>query len=512
MSVRNTVLTALSLAAPIAITGCSGGGGGDSVPGGVAGFAPQITSSATVSIAENGAGVIYTVTATDADGDAITFALSGGPDAALFALNADTGALTLSAALDAERPTDADGDNAYGVDITASDGVLSATLNLTVTVTDAPQTGFAVERVGSGFSGTLYVTDARDGTGRVLVVERGGEVWFLDPETGLRDPVAFLDVSNDVSTDGERGLLGLALAPDFETSGVFFVCVTNLAGDTEIRRYQTGADGRVDPTSEDIILTVSQPASNHNGGWLDFSPADGFLYIGIGDGGGGGDPFGNGQDLDTLLGVVLRIDPDGDDFPGDDTRDYAVPADNPFVGTAGADEIYAYGLRNPFRASFNPVTSDVIMGDVGQDAFEEISVIPNGVAGVNFGWPRFEGSAVFDAGVAAPGAVDPRVEYAHSAGLGSSITGGYVYRGPVTALDGLYVFGDFVSGRVLSVPSTAVSASGSVTTAAGITDQSNAFDPDVGNINNLVSFGEGPFNDLYIVDFDGEIFRVVETE
>jgi glucose/arabinose dehydrogenase len=341
------------------------------------------------------------------------------------------------------------------------------------------------------------------------VVEKAGTIRILDPDTGIVLATPFLDVSSEVSTDGERGLLGLATARDFTSSGVFYVNLTNLAGDTEIRRYRTlaGFPDRADPGSADVILTFDQPFANHNGGWIDFGP-DGYLYIASGDGGGSGDPQGNGQKLDTLLGKILRIDVSGDSFPSDATRDYRIPSDNPFAGGGGRGEIWAVGLRNPFRASFDAVTRKFLIGDVGQNAVEEIDMMEPDDGGANFGWSVVEGTRPFK-GNPQPSFVPPVTEYAHGTGprQGNSITGGYVYRGPVESLRGHYIFGDFVAGAIWSVPLSRLSV-GSTLPSSQLTIRTRQFAPDAGTIDNISSFGIDEASNLYIVDFDGEIFRV----
>jgi glucose/arabinose dehydrogenase len=320
---------------------------------------------------------------------------------------------------------------------------------------------------------------------------------------------AFLDIGNQTTTDGERGLLGFAVAPDFNATGIFYVYLTNLAGDSEIRRYQTFAGNRdqADPASGDIILTFTQPFSNHNGGWLDFGP-DGFLYLGSGDGGSGGDPQNNGQNTNTLLGKILRLDVRSDAFPADPLRDYAIPANNPFAGAGGRPEIWAYGLRNPFRASFDPLTGNLWIGDVGQNAVEEVDLMRPGDGGANFGWRVFEGTQLFS-GPAIAGTTPPVAEYGHGSSLtqGNSITGGHVYRGPVEALRGQYIFGDFVNGNMWSFPISRVSL-GATLPSSQFTVRRTSFAPTSGTINNISSFGVDQQGNLYIVDIDGEIFRI----
>ncbi len=251
----------------------------------------------------------------------------------------------------------------------------------------------------------------------------------------------------------------------------------------------------------------AQIQSNHNGGWIGFD-ADGLLYIATGDGGGSGDPAGSGQDTDTLLGAMLRIDIGGDDFPGDPNRQYSIPPDNPFAVTGGAPEIWAYGLRNPFRASFDRLTQLMYIGDVGQGEVEEIDLIRPGEAGLNFGWNILEGTQVFGGGDQS-NLTAPIAEYLHGTGPleGNSVTGGYVYRGPATSLQGHYLFGDFESNNIWSLEVDSLEP-GETLTADDFVQRTQSFTPDQGRINSLASFGEDDSGNLYLVDIDGEVFVV----
>jgi glucose/arabinose dehydrogenase len=342
----------------------------------------------------------------------------------------------------------------------------------------------------------------------VLVAEQAGRIRILNPATGAIDPVPLLDIASTISSGGERGLLGLALAPDFSGSRMLYVNVTNLAGNTEIRSYRVPANNSV-PADQvgDIILTYTQPFANHNGGWIEFGP-DGFLYIGSGDGGSAGDPQDNAQNRNNLLGKILRIDVRGDDFISDNTRDYVIPSSNPFASGGGAPEIYAFGLRNPFRNSFDPVTGNLYIGDVGQNLIEEIDLIRPGEAGLNFGWARLEGTRTFG-GQPPAGATPPIAEYSHgtSPTQGFSVTGGYVYRGPVEALQGQYIFADFVRPVIFSIPATDL-VQGQTVASSAFTLRASSFAPVAGTITNVSSFGVDQARNLYIVDFDGEIYVI----
>jgi glucose/arabinose dehydrogenase len=504
---RPVMAKALGGAALLAFAGC-GGGSSDPAPAPPANSPPAFTSAATANVAENSSGTFYTATATDADGDALTFSLAGGADQARFRIS-PAGALSFDTPPDFEDPADADGDNVYAVRIGVSDGMTSSVLDLAVTVTNGGADAFRVRRVGAGFSQPLWVAPVPDGSGRVFVVERPGRIRILQPATGAVAGTPFLDLSGETTTSGERGLLGFATAPDFATSGIFYVYLTNLAGDSELRRYRTlaGNRNRADPASGDIILTFDQPFSNHNGGWIGFGP-DGFLYIASGDGGGSGDPQNNGQNTGSLLGKMLRIDVAGDAFGADSLRDYVIPPDNPFVAGGGRAEIWAFGLRNPFRASFDPATGHLWIGDVGQNAIEEIDLMRPEDGGANFGWRVVEGTQPFT-GPAQAGFTPPVAEYGHGNGprQGNSVTGGQVYRGPIEALRGQYIFGDFVSGNLWSIPVSRVSLGGTLD-GGDFTLRRTDFTPAQGTIDNIVAFGLDEAGHLYIVDLDGEIFRI----
>jgi glucose/arabinose dehydrogenase len=272
------------------------------------------------------------------------------------------------------------------------------------------------------------------------------------------------------------GLLGLALHPNFAQNGFFYVNYTGASGDTFISRFTASGDS-ADPNSEEVLVRVPQPYPNHNGGTLNFGP-DGYLYIGLGDGGSGGDPHGNGQSLGTLLGKILRIDVDS-------AQPYAVPTDNPF-----GNEIWAYGLRNPWRMSFDTATGDLYIGDVGQGDWEEIDFIPAGSpGGQNFGWDHREGTHQFEGGGPAE-MIDPIAEYSHSES-GCSVTGGYVYRGVMTEWNGVYLYGDYCTGLVW----------GLIRSGEGWQNQL-LFETDF----NITSFGQDEHGEVYIITDGGGIY------
>lgn len=340
-----------------------------------------------------------------------------------------------------------------------------------------------------GLSSPLYVTHARDGSNRLFVVEQPGRILVLRP--GAPTPTVFLDITARVLSGGERGLLGLAFHPDYASNRRFFVNYTRQPdGTTVIAEYQASfSDPDVADPTETVLLIMLQPFANHNGGMIEFGP-DGFLYIGAGDGGSGNDPDNRAQNINELLGKILRIDIDMPSPPAP----YSSPPDNPFFGsTPGRDEIYAVGLRNPFRFSFDRETGELIVGDVGQGEREEIDLV---TLGGNFGWRVFEGTRCTGLGPAscsAAGFIDPIAEYDHSGGR-CSITGGYVYRGPRGTLPvGAYVYGDFCTGEILQLHPVASGA-----------PQTLLLDTTL----NIASFGEDEAGEIYVVGLGGTVHRI----
>jgi glucose/arabinose dehydrogenase len=348
--------------------------------------------------------------------------------------------------------------------------------------------------VAGGLDAPLDVTNAGDGSERLFVVEQAGRIRIVRDGRLVERP--FLDIADRVGSGGERGLLGLAFHPAFPTDPRLFVDYTDLDGDTVIAEYTLGDDPDIaDPASELVLLRIDQPYPNHNGGSLGFGP-DGYLYVGMGDGGSGGDPHDNGQRLDTLLGKILRVDID---VEGDRTAlPYEIPGDNPFVGRGDArPEIWHSGLRNPWRFRFDRATGDLWIGDVGQGAWEEIDVARAGGGGLDFGWNRMEGFACFPVGdgCATDGKRLPVGVYDH--GSGCSVTGGVVYRGAAQpGLAGLYVFGDYCSGTMWTLDPTG--------------DERREPRLALESGRSLSSFGEGEDGELYTTDIGaGELLRVV---
>lgn len=316
------------------------------------------------------------------------------------------------------------------------------------------QTKIKLTDFATGFSSPVDI--AHCGDSRLFVVEQGGKIWILD-SLGKKSAEPFLDITNIVQFNGEQGLLGLAFHPKYQQNGYFFVNYIKESGnfrDTRIARYSRSATDpqKADPTSEAVLFDVVQPYANHNGGGLKFGP-DSMLYIALGDGGSGGDPQGNGQKTSTLLGKISRVDVNGTAL-----GNYSVPADNPFVGnSAYRPEIWSLGWRNPWRFSFDRLTGDMWVGDVGQNKREEVDFEPKNTPGLNYGWRCYEGTQTYNtAGCqGAANYVKPVFEYVNPA-LGQSITGGFRYRGSqYPGLSGLYLVADYVSGRWWSVQSNA---------------------------------------------------------
>ena len=295
---------------------------------------------------------------------------------------------------------------------------------------------WSVTPVAKGFTDPVFITHANDDSGRIFVVEQGGTIRTFDGKT-------FLDIRDRVNQGGsEQGLLGMAFAPDFKTSGRFYLNYTANNDDSITSRFTIKPDGTGDPASEEILFRIEDPAANHNGGMVAFGN-DGYLYVGLGDGGGAGDRFGNGQNRNTLWGKLLRLDVSG-------ATGYTAPSDNPFDGDDGRAEIWAYGLRNPWRFSFDSETGDLWLADVGQGALEEINFVPvKDQGGLNYGWNTLEGSSCYKSdGCGTEGLLMPVAEYTHGEG-GCSVIGGYRYRGAqFPAMRGIYTYGDYCSGQI----------------------------------------------------------------
>ena len=371
---------------------------------------------------------------------------------------------------------------------------------------------FIADRVASGLSNPTFAAAPPGDRGRLFITEQNtGRIVILDLTTNAVATQPFFDVpQTDLSTGGERGLLGLAFHPDYAVNGKLYLNLTNENGDTEIWELTRSSDPNVaDPASARTLLTIDRTNANHNGGWLGFGPDD-YLYIGSGDSGGAYDPENAAQNLDDLRGKILRIDVNGDDFPGDPLRNYAIPDTNPFVDAPGADEVFHYGLRNPWRASFDS-SGSLYIGDVGQDAREEIDFLPpNAPGGVNFGWRMLEGTLptglpqLGNPPVGDPSLRPPIHEYNRGFGPneGLSVTGGYVYGQPGPA-QGHYVFADFVTDNLWTL--RVVDGEAADFARAEVLERG-------GDLDSIASFAVDDVGQLYAIGLDGEIFRLTSVD
>jgi len=352
-----------------------------------------------------------------------------------------------------------------------------------------PPPPLALSPVLSGLTNPVDLQFPNDASGRMFVVQQPGLIRIAT--NGSLAPTPFLDITGSVTFGGEMGLLGLAFHPQFPQNHLFYVHYDRTVGsqiESVIAEYRVSAGdpNQVDPNSERILLTVNQPFTNHKGGQIAFGP-DGLLYIGLGDGGNEGDPLGNGQNNQVLLGKMLRIDVDHQD-PG---KQYAIPPTNPFVGGSGLPEIWAYGLRNPWRFSFDRGSRQLFAGDVGQDSFEEIDIL---TSGGNFGWNTMEGMHCYNpsTGCNMSGLILPIAEYSHSEG--DAVMGGHVYHGnAIPGLAGAYIFGDFGSGTIWELTQSGGSWTRTKLLSSG---------------KNISSFGEDVAGELYVVDYAGNVLKI----
>ncbi|MFS4467691.1 PQQ-dependent sugar dehydrogenase [Maribacter sp. 2210JD10-5] len=344
------------------------------------------------------------------------------------------------------------------------------------------------------FSRPLDFQSPDDNSNRIFIAEQGGTIKVFPNDSTVTEANSYLDISNRIISSDELGLLGLAFHPDYENNGFFYIMYTPSDDVSVLSRFKvsdTDANS-ADASSETILLRIPQPFANHNGGQLAFGP-DGFLYIASGDGGSGGDPQGNAQNLENLLGKILRIDVDNPE----NGLQYGIPSDNPFVATENArSEIYAYGLRNPWRFSFDVQTNRIWAGDVGQGELEEIDIIEKGG---NYGWNILEGTSCFNAETCDPAnTILPVFEYNHDTN-DKSVTGGYVYRGSeIATLNGRYIYGDFISGRIWALS----------TNLGNPLDNQLIIETGL----NIASFGTDNDNEIYFCSFDGVIYKLVENQ
>ena len=348
----------------------------------------------------------------------------------------------------------------------------------------------AVTQVAEGLSNPVYLS-APAGDSRLFIVEQPGRIRIV--KAGALLPTPFLDITDRVRDGGERGLLSLAFDPAYATNGRFYVYYTDAQGDIVVDRHTVSANADVASIAADRVITVQhRMAGNHNGGLVMFGP-DGMLYMGTGDGGGGGDPEDNGQNINSLLGKLLRLDVS--------SLPYTIPTGNPFASAEGADEIFAYGLRNPWRFAFDGTGAGALLyiADVGQNNWEEVHVVPASTTGANYGWRIMEGAHCFSpsTGCETSNKVVPVVEYNHSQGC--SITGGFVYRGAaIPELQGHYLYSDYCGGWLRSFKYS----NGTVTTQQ---------EHSVGNLGNVLSFGVDAAGELYILSGNGRVYKLVKS-
>jgi glucose/arabinose dehydrogenase len=354
-------------------------------------------------------------------------------------------------------------------------------------------TAFEWVPIASGLASPVDIQFANHDSGRMFLVEQAGRIRIVENGQLLARP--FLDIRDRVnSTGNEQGLLGLAFDPNYATTGWLFVNYTDTQNHDVIARFHVSADGDLaDAASESILVSVDDPFPNHNGGVLTFGP-DGYLYAGLGDGGGANDPLGNGQNTNTLLGKILRLDVD-------QGSPYTIPSDNPFAQGGGRAEIWAYGLRNPWRLSFDKATGDLYIGDVGQDSWEEVDFLPVGsVGGIDFGWNYREGSHPFAGNPPASLHLTyPVAEYSHDQG-NCSITGGFVYRGKMPQWQGVYLYGDYCSGKIWGLLHTPDANSGMPWQSKMLFETGE----------NITSFGQDPIGEVYFADRAGTVYCLQE--
>jgi glucose/arabinose dehydrogenase len=367
------------------------------------------------------------------------------------------------------------------------------------------------ELTATGLTRPVFATHAPDDYKRLFVLEKAGVIRIVNLNTGSVNPSPFLNINSLVgggnSNDDERGLLGLAFHPDYQDNGQFYVYYTNNASDTIVARYNVSANPDVaNAASAQQVLFINQPFFNHNGGWIGFGPLDGYLYIATGDGGSACDPGNRAQDItNMLMGKVLRLDVDS-------ATPYAIPGDNPFIGQVGDDEIWSFGLRNPWRTSFDRMTGEMYIADVGQGVIEELNVEQPGDGGINYGWDCKEGNdcgpagcSGFGCGCADSDLVDPVHQYNHGGSpFRCSITGGYVYRGcEIPTLDGTYFYADYCSDQIWSLRIE------QKTHVVDFADRTSELDPPNGTINDISSFGEDARGEIYICDQGGQVWKIV---
>lgn len=483
------------LLAPLTLTACGGSGGGGNPP--ASNSPPSFTSAQTASAIENQTGA-YQATATDPDGNALTFTIDGGADAARFSIT-PSGAVTFNAAPDYDLPGDANGDNIYEVRLKVSDGTAEAVQLVNIAVTNSNE-GIYVKRILTGLNQPTSISFDRY-SDAIFVTEKTGRLLRIEPYNGRMQVLTTL---TDLSTDGERGLLGAAQYEGGQPSPLFLL-VTATNGDIEVRRFYPGA-----PSMTEVALRIPHADhNNHNGGWIKEGP-DRNIYVGIGDGGGVGDPNNNAQNPNSRLGKILRFRPSTNPgaYPYTVVAPYNPAPENPFLTGGGDPYVYALGLRNPFSGAFSG--TNMLIADVGQDAVEEINLATTTQPGINFGWKFMEGTRPFS-GSAPAGLTPPVAEYFHGNGPreGRSIISGVAYRneGVVPALHGQYVFADYVSGNIWTVPVASL-VPGQTLSSARFARRNEDFAPNVGNLSSITAIGANRAGYMLIATLSGDLFIV----
>jgi hypothetical protein len=504
----------------MALAACGGGGangegGGTPTPSPTStpvNSAPVFSSPAVVSVGEHSTAPFYTAAATDPEASPVTYSITGGPDAEQFRLTS-MGTLNFVSPPAYKDPTDAGADNVYQVNLAASDGANVTTLSLQVTVTDVTGNQLTLKLDDSGYRDptTLVLNDNDSLGGSYYIFERTGRILY---RTRGGTPTVVADIADSISTGGERGILGvtstgerISLTPPFVTVTTFYVFVTNLAGDIEIRELRYQCCTITQPTSRVILRIPHQGVGTRYGGWIEINGGD--LYIGTGDGGAAPDSGNPAQNTSSLLGKILRIDPTRDDFPNDPDRNYGIPAGNPFKASGGTPEVWALGLRDPKRGNFNkgdyPTTPPYgFVGDSGE-AKEELNFVSTSTPALNYGWPFMDGTTVKNPALGS--FTPPATEYQHGTGRreGGAVVPGVAL--PLNSTTVQYLFGDKQTGALWAVPLASLLFGQTIPSSAFILRRSD-FAPRNGALDNPVSITRTFRGQLKLLDQDGDIFVV----
>ena len=477
---RQGSIASLAAGATVALlSGCGGGGGGGAPPPPPANQAPAFTSATSVTVPENSGGTIYQAAATDPEGSAVTFSISGGADAARFIIGS-TGQLNFATPPNFDLPADSVGNNVYQVVLTASDGQASTPLTLSVTVSNLKE-GVLTRRVGTGFVNPAAMSPVSDTV--VLVAERGGAVYSFNPQNGTRQLLI------QIANVGGPGVVAITAASDFAATGRFFAMYTSANGFLVVHEFLRNPAGPTVPNIFGPLMTANAP-QYPGGGWLGLD-ANGNLLIATADAGGTGDPSGSAQSDSSRLGKIIRATPNPDPFSGAAPVFYLLSTVAKGLHQPNGGTVYAGGLLIPDR---------------GQAIAEEVDLLPVGASGVNFGWPFKEGTQIVQ-GTPPAGLVDPVVQYARTSGAAvQGIVGGAIGGNFVPSLSGQYVFGDRM-GAIFSIPAASLQ-NGQTLTLSAVERRTLDFAPDSGAIDEPVAVVRDPAGRLYILDADGEVFRV----